>query len=33
MDKSVMYDLLHPTPKGYEIWGKSFQPYFEKYGK
>ena len=33
MDKSVMYDLLHPTPKGYEIWGKSLQPYFEKYGK
>jgi lysophospholipase L1-like esterase len=33
LEKSVMYDWLHPSAKGYDIWGKSLQPYFEKYGK
>ena len=33
LEKSVMYDLLHLAPKGFDIWGKSLQPYFEKYGR
>jgi beta-glucosidase len=33
LERSVMKDLLHLSPKGFEIWGKSLQTYFEKYGK
>lgn len=34
LERSMMPDLLHPRKtKGYSVWGKSLQPYFEKYGK
>ncbi|MCE9606256.1 MAG: GDSL family lipase [Planctomycetia bacterium] len=26
LDKKIMYDLLHLTPEGYEIWAKSIEP-------
>ena len=34
LERSMMPDLLHPrNGKGYDIWGKSLNHYFEKYGK
>ena len=34
LERSMMPDLLHPrNGKGYDIWGKSLNYYFEKYGK
>ena len=34
LERSMMPDLLHPRGgKGYDIWGKSLNHYFEKYGK
>lgn len=30
---SIMPDLLHPNPKGYEIWAELLTPYFEQYIK
>ncbi len=34
LDRSMMPDLLHPrNAKGYTVWGKSLEPYFQKYGK
>jgi lysophospholipase L1-like esterase len=26
IDKAIMYDFLHPTPKGYEIWTEALGP-------
>lgn len=26
IDKAIMYDFLHPTPKGYEIWAEAMGP-------
>jgi hypothetical protein len=26
IDKAIMYDFLHPTPKGYEIWVDALGP-------
>ena len=34
LERSMMPDLLHPRGgKGYDIWGKSLNYYFDKYGK
>jgi lysophospholipase L1-like esterase len=30
IDKSIMYDFLHPTPKGYEIWTTAMGPALER---
>jgi len=31
LTKDIMSDLLHPTPKGYEIWADAIQPTIDKY--
>jgi lysophospholipase L1-like esterase len=30
IDKAIMYDFLHPTPKGYEIWTEAMGPVLER---
>ncbi len=31
LDRSVMADFLHPTPKGYEIWADALLPYVKRF--
>jgi len=30
LDKAIMYDFLHPTPKGYEIWVDAMKPTLDR---
>jgi lysophospholipase L1-like esterase len=30
IDKAIMYDFLHPTPKGYEIWADAMKPTLDR---
>jgi lysophospholipase L1-like esterase len=31
LSKDVLYDFLHPSPKGYQIWVDAIQPTIDKY--
>lgn len=31
ISSTVLYDYLHPTPKGYTIWADALQPFIDKY--
>lgn len=33
LTRQMMPDLLHPGPKGYDIWAKALLPYFTQYVK